>query len=44
MHMPQSGVDITTTALWLGHESIETTHLSIEADLQMKAACAGKDE
>ena len=36
MHLLQAGVDITMIALWLGHESIETTHLYIEADLQMK--------
>ena len=36
MHLLQSGVDITVIALWLGHESTETTHLYIEADLQMK--------
>lgn len=26
MHLLQSGVDITVIALWLNHESIETTH------------------
>ncbi|MGH9765400.1 MAG: tyrosine-type recombinase/integrase, partial [Blastocatellia bacterium] len=36
MHLLQSGVDITVIALWLGHESIETTHTYIEADLAMK--------
>jgi site-specific recombinase XerD len=36
MHLLQSGVDITVIALWLGHESPATTHLYIEADLQMK--------
>jgi integrase/recombinase XerD len=36
MHMLQSGVDITVIALWLGHESCETTHLYVEADLEMK--------
>lgn len=36
MHLLQSGVDITVIALWLGHESIETTHHYIEADLAMK--------
>ena len=36
MHLLQSGVDITVIALWLGHESIETTHGYIEADLAMK--------
>lgn len=36
MHMLQSGVDITTIALWLGHENPSTTHLYIESDLTMK--------
>lgn len=36
MHLLQSGVDIAVIALWLGHESIETTHGYIEADLNMK--------
>jgi site-specific recombinase XerD len=36
MHLLQSGVDITVIALWLGHESITTTHHYVEADLQMK--------
>jgi hypothetical protein len=36
MHLLQSGVDISVIALWLDHESLETTHISIEADLKMK--------
>ena len=36
MHLLQSGVDIATIALWLGHESIETTHEYVEADLASK--------
>ena len=36
MHLLESGVDITVIALWLGHESIQTTHRYIEADMQMK--------
>jgi len=36
MHLLQSGVDIAVIALWLGHESIETTHVSLEADLATK--------
>jgi integrase len=42
--MLQSGVDITVIALWLGHESLETTHIYIEADLQMKQKALGKLE
>jgi integrase/recombinase XerD len=37
MHLLQSGVDITVIALWLGHESIATTHQYVEVDLAMKA-------
>lgn len=36
MHLLQSGVDISVIALWLGHESIETTHIYLEADLKTK--------
>ena len=36
MHLLQSGVDMTVIALWLGHESLETTHGYVQADLRMK--------
>jgi len=36
MHLLQSGVDLSVIALWLGHESLDTTHLYVEADLGMK--------
>ena len=36
MYLLQSGVDIAAIALWLGHESIETTHGYVEADLTSK--------
>lgn len=36
MHLLQSGVDMSTIALWLGHETLQTTHLYVEADLAMK--------
>jgi integrase/recombinase XerD len=36
MALLQAGVDIAVIALYLGHESIETTHIYLEADLAMK--------
>jgi site-specific recombinase XerD len=36
LHLLQSGVDIAVIALWLGHESLETTHVYIEVDLAHK--------
>ena len=36
MNLLQSGVDITVIALWLGHESIETTQTYLQADMAMK--------
>ena len=32
----QGGVDIAVIALWLGHESIETTQIYLDADLEIK--------
>ena len=36
VHLLQSGVDASPIALWLGHESIETPHVYIDADLATK--------
>ncbi len=36
MHLLQAGVDVTVIAMWLGHESIETTHRYVTADLELK--------
>ena len=36
MELLQAGTDTTVIALWLGHESVETTHIYLEADLAMK--------
>ena len=41
-HLLQSGVDISVIALWLGHESIETTHIYLEADLIKKERALNK--
>ena len=32
----QSGSDIASIALWLGHESVETTQIYVHADLALK--------
>ncbi|NOX96275.1 MAG: tyrosine-type recombinase/integrase, partial [Alphaproteobacteria bacterium] len=36
MQLLHNGVDRTVIALWLGHESIETTQVYIHADIQLK--------
>jgi site-specific recombinase XerD len=36
MALLQAGIDIATIAIWLGHESIETTHKYMVADIELK--------
>ena len=36
MNLLQAGIDISTIAIWLGHNSIETTHKYMVADLEIK--------
>ena len=36
MELLQAGVDRAVIALWLGHESVETTQIHLDADLAMK--------
>ncbi|TGQ12716.1 site-specific integrase [Mesorhizobium sp. M00.F.Ca.ET.217.01.1.1] len=38
----QAGVDRAVIALWLGHESVETTQIYLEATLAMKEAALAK--
>lgn len=37
MALLRSGVDINTIRVWLGHVSLQTTHIYAESDLKMKA-------
>ncbi|MBW2030109.1 MAG: hypothetical protein JRJ31_13650 [Deltaproteobacteria bacterium] len=36
MHLLQANVDLSVIALWLGHESVNTTHAYMQANLEMK--------
>lgn len=36
MHLLQSGVDLSVIAMWLGHETTQTTHQYLDADLELK--------
>lgn len=36
MRLLENGVDHTVIALWLGHESVETTYVYLHADLKLK--------
>jgi len=42
MALLRSGVDIAVIALWLGHESIETTNVYLHANLAMKEKALAK--
>ena len=42
MDLLQEGVEQSTIAMWLGHESIETTQIYLDADLAMKQAVLDK--
>ena len=42
MDLLQAGVDRAVIALWLGHESVETTQIYLEASLAMKEQALAK--
>ena len=42
MELLQAGVDRTVIALWLGHESIETTQIYLDANLALKEEALSK--
>lgn len=41
MNLLRRGVDLTVIALWLGHESIETTQIYLHGDMQLKERALG---
>jgi integrase len=42
MELLQAGVDRAVIALWLGHESVETTQIYLEANLALKEEILAK--
>jgi hypothetical protein len=44
MHLLQSGVPFSLIVLWLGHESMITTHCYVEAALAMKGKAPARLE
>ena len=42
MELLQGGVDRAVIALWLGHESVETTQIYLDADLALKEQALAK--
>ena len=44
MQLLQNGVDRTVIALWLGHESVESTQMYVHADIQIKEQAMAKTQ
>ena len=42
MELLSAGIDLAVIALWLGHESVETTHIYVVADMARKEAALAK--
>lgn len=42
MQLRQAGVDLSVMALWLGHESIETTQIYLQSDLASREAAVSR--
>jgi integrase/recombinase XerD len=42
MALLQAGVDLAVIAVWLGHESVETTNVYVHANLAMKEKALAK--
>lgn len=44
MDLLQHGVDRSVIALWLGHESVETTQIYLHADMRLKEKALSRTE
>jgi site-specific recombinase XerD len=44
MQLLQHGVDRSVIALWLGHESMETTQMYLHANLELKEQALAKTQ
>jgi integrase/recombinase XerD len=44
MQLLQNGVDRTVIALWLGHESIESTPMYVHVDIELKEKAMAKTQ
>ncbi len=44
MDLLQHGVDRSVIALWLGHESVETTQIYLHANLELKRKALAKTD
>jgi site-specific recombinase XerD len=44
MNLLHHGVDRSVIALWLGHESVETTSIYLQADMELKERALAKTE
>jgi site-specific recombinase XerD len=44
MNLLQHGVDRSVIALWLGHESMDTTQIYLHANLELKEKALAKTE
>ena len=42
MTLLQAGIDRSVIALWLGHESVETTQIYLDANLELKEKLLAK--
>jgi len=42
MELLQAGVDLAVIALWLGHESVETTQIYLQANLALQEEILAK--